>query len=230
MEQKHKFILIVIFINLITISMCFNINVRAQEDEQEFFMGLNEGDELVWEVTELNEYYFRNTFGSEPNFEKGDKIRIVISELYEGAVEWSITTERWDYKEEWGERGDTVVYELFKNPIQFNDYIFILTPTDDYLQEAMTNLDTNIYSVSGNSITKRVKSDIGVDYRWRKNFDTKGVLSRETVFTYDLDIVIIMIEGGYRVIPFGFYFLGFMAFALTALIIINFRKKKFLIK
>jgi len=42
--------------------MCFNINVRAQEDEQEFFMGLNEGDELVWEVTELNEYYFRNTF------------------------------------------------------------------------------------------------------------------------------------------------------------------------
>lgn len=219
----------IIFINLITFSICFNLNVNAQE-EQEFFMQLSEGDELVWEVTELNDYYFRNTFGSEPNFQKGDKMRMVITDLYEGAIQWSITTEQWDYKDDWGERGNTIIYELFKNPIQFDDYIFVLTPTDDYLQEAMTNLDTNIYSVSGNSISKRVKSDIGVDYRWRKQFDTKGVIIRETVYTYDLDIIIVEVEGGYRLIPFGFYFIGFMLFALSALIIITFRKKRFIIR
>ncbi|MFW9937275.1 MAG: hypothetical protein ACFFD5_06475 [Candidatus Thorarchaeota archaeon] len=203
--------------------------MNAQEEE-DFFLQLSEGDELVWEVTELNDYYFRNTFGSEPNFEKGDKIRFVITDLYEGAIQWSITIEQWDYKFDWGERGDIKTYELLKNPIQFNDYIFILTPTDDYLQEAMTNLDTNIYSVSGNSITKRVKSEIGVDYRWRKQFDTNGVITRETVYTYDQDIIIVEVEGGYRVIPFGFYFIGFMLFSLLALILINFRKKKFIIR
>jgi hypothetical protein len=204
--------------------------VKAQEEEQEFSMRLNEGDELVWEVKEINEYYFITTFGSEPNFEKGDRIRIVITDLYEGTIQWSITTEEWDYKDDWGERGESRTYEVFKNPIQFDDYIFILTPTDDYLQEALTNLDTNIYSVSANSITKRVKSEIGVDYRWRKHFDIRGVLSRETVYTYDLDIIIIQIEGGYKVISFGFYFVGFIIFALSSLIIFGLKKKKILIR
>jgi hypothetical protein len=209
--------------------MCFNLNVKAQDDEN-FYMQLDEGDEFVWEVVELNEYYFKKTFGSEPNFEIGDKIRIVITELIEREIQWRITVERWDYKENWGERGDVIGYTVYRNPDLFVDNIFIPSPTDDYLQKAMEVLDDNIYDVSGNSITKRVKSEIGVDYRWKKQFDLKGFMIREAIYTYELDIVIAMIEGGHRIIPFGFYFIGFIIFALLALVIISFKKKKIFIR
>ncbi|MFX0060099.1 MAG: hypothetical protein ACFE85_15365 [Candidatus Hodarchaeota archaeon] len=229
-EHKYKFIFIIILINLITLSMCFNLNVKAQEEEDEYFLQLKEGDELVWKVTELNEYYFKLTFGDEPNFKIGDQIKIVITDIYEARLQWTINTEEWDYNADWGERGIIRDYEIFKDPTLYEDYIFILAPVDDYLQEAYTNLDTNLYDVSGNSIIKKVKSDVNVDYRWEKQFDFRGLLSRETVYDFDRDIIIVRVEGGMRTIPMGFYFIGFIILALSALIIISLKQNKILIR
>lgn len=225
MENKNRIIIATIFLNIILLTSFVNI-VRAQ-DETDYPLVLKQNDELVWEVTELDEYYFKNVFGTEPNYEKGDKIRMIITDIYEGAIQWSITTETWDYKREWGERGETQTYPLYKNPIQYDDYIFILTPVEDYLEEALTNLPTE-YSVSGASITKIEKSRIGVDYRWEKQFDSKGVLHRETIYDFDDPRkIVVRVEGGYRIIPMGPYFLTFTFIALFALIVVSLRSKKF---
>lgn len=231
--MKNKFVLIsvVFFVSLIIFSSFPNTLVRAQE-EHPYTLGIKKYDEFVWEVTDLDLYYFERVFGSEPNFDIGDKNRAIITDLYESEIEWAIYTEEWYYKDNWGENGVSVQYELLKNPVLFTDNIYILMPVDDYLEEAATVLPSE-YTVRGSTVTKIVKSDAtGVEYRWEKQFDIKGFLHRESVYLYDPDpdaaeILIVRIEGGFRVIPMGITFLIFTFIALFALIIISMKGRKF---
>jgi len=221
-KQKHKIIYSIVLLNFFIFSYCLNFNVKAQDSEHS--VGFNEGTELVWEVTQLDLNSFREVFGFDPNFELEDQIRMVIREIDESYSFWIVQVEFWDYKADWGLSGDVRSINIAKLPENFNDYLFCLTPIDGYLDAVMENLPSEYYRI-GYSIFKQGRSDTGKDYLWEKEFDTRGILAIETHYD-EFDQVIVRLEGTFRIIPFGTYFIGFSFVAIIAIIFISLKKKK----
>jgi len=209
-------------LNFIIFSSCLNFNVKAEVAEHS--LGFNEGTELVWEVTQLDLSSFREVFGFDPNFELEDQIRMVIREIHDSARSWIIDVEFWDYKTDWGLSGELIPIYIGVYPDDYDDYLFCLTPIDDYLDKVRDNLPSEYY-INGYSIFKQARSDTGKEYLWEKEFDTRGILAIETHYD-EFDQVIIRMEGTFRIIPFGTSFIGFSIVAVIAIIFISLKKKK----
>jgi len=207
-------------------SSCFNINTKAQEEE--YSVGFNEGIELIWEVAELDLMSFREIFGFEPNFERGDQNRIIIREINEFSTSWLIKIEFWDYKTDWGLSGKQMDLTMGKTAESYADYLFSLYPVEQYLEEAIAALPSEYYRI-GLSIFKQGRSDTGLGYLWKKEYDTRGILLTETFFD-EYDQVIVRLEGTFQLIPFGTTFIGFTLVAITAIIIVMMKKKSAKIK
>ena len=207
-------------------SSCFSLITKAQEDD--YSIGFTEGTELIWEVAELDLMSFNEIFGFEPNFELGDQNRIIIREINELTNHWVIDIEFWDYKTDWGLSGKTLRLDMLKNPGSYSDYLFSLTPVEEYLEEAVSVLPSEYYRTEL-SLFKQGKSDTGLDYLWKKEYDTRGILLTETFFD-EHDQVIVRLEGTFRFIPFGTIFIGFTLLAITAIIIVMMKKKSIRIK
>jgi hypothetical protein len=203
------------------------LNVKAQEDE--YSVGFNEGAELVWEVVELDLMKFKETFGFEPNFEIGDQNRIIIRDISESAGLWLIAIEFWDYKTDWGLSGKQLTLFMGKDPAQYQDYLFSLYPVEQYLDAAIESLPTDYYRV-GLSMYKQGKSSTGLDYLWEKEYDFNGILVTETVYDESLVQIIVRLEGTFRFIPSGFYFVGFSIIAIIAIIVVSLKRKHLRIK
>ena len=225
MNQKLKIICIIGILNLVLFSSCFNLIGKAETDHE---IGFTEGTELIWEITELDLESYREIFGFDPNYELGDQIRMIIREIRALSVHFNIRVEFWDYKTDWGLSGDTLDIDIGKYPENYEDYLFSLTPVEDYLDQVITHL-TSEYSRTGLSIFKQGKSDTGMDYLWEKEFDTRGILIEET-YSDEFNQVIIKSEGKFRIIPFGITFIGFTILAITAIIVVSIKKKNLRIK
>lgn len=222
MKQKQKIIYSIVFLNFFIFSCCLNFNVKAQDPEHN--LGFNEGTELVWEVTQLDLSSFRDVFGFDPNFELGDQIRMIIRDIQDATDVWLIYVEFWDYKTDWSLSGEVIPISIGKYPENYDDYLFCLTPIDDYLDKVIDSLTSEYYRL-GYSIFKQERSDTGKDYKWEKEFDTRGILAVETNYD-EFDQVIVRLEGTFRIIPFGTYFIGFSIVAIAAIIFISLKKKK----
>ena len=226
MNNKLKLLCVIGLFYFSIVTSCFNLNVKAQEEEYD--VGFNEGTELVWEVAELDLMKFKETFGFEPNFEIGDQNRIIIREISDSPGLWIISIEFWDYKTDWGLSGRQLTLTMGKDPAQYNDYLFCLYPVEQYLDEVITHLPTDYYR-TGLSIFKRGKSTTGLDYTWQKEYDFNGVLIAEIVYD-EHDEIIVRLEGTFRFIPFGFYFIGFSMMAVVAIILVSIKRKHYKIK
>lgn len=223
MKQKQKIIYSIVLLNFFIFSCCLNFNVKAQDPEHS--LGFNEGTELVWEITQLDLSSFREVFGFEPNFELGDQIRMVIREIQDATTDiWLIYVEFWDYKTDWTLSGEVIPIYIGKFPENYDDYLFCPTPIDDYLDKVVDTLSSEYYK-EGLSICKQAVSDTGKDYLWEKEFDTRGILAVET-HKDEFNQVIVRLEGTFRIIPFGTYFIGFSIMAIFAIIFITLKKKK----
>jgi hypothetical protein len=202
------------------------VNVKAQE---EFNLGVNENEEFTWEVTSLDLFKFEQILGFEPNIAIGDQIRLIIRNIDSGETFYDLTVEFWDYKMDWGQSGRIENLPMNRNPESYDDYIFSLTPVDEYL----TRIDETQgpeYTVTSNSISKVIRADTGRDYISEKVYDRRGIPVSETFYEYTTGRVIIRTEGSSSSIPFGFYFLGFAVIALTAVIFITLRRKNIAFK
>lgn len=226
MRKKLKIFCLIGLFYFCIFSSCFNLNTKAQEDD--YSIGFTEGTELIWEVAELDLMSFNEIFGFEPNFELGDQNRIIIREINELTNHWVIDIEFWDYKTDWGLSGKTLRLDMLKNPGSYSDYLFSLTPVEEYLEEAVSVLPSEYYRTEL-SLFKQGKSDTGLDYLWKKEYDTRGILLTETFFD-EHDQVIVRLEGTFRFIPFGTIFIGFTLLAITAIIIVMMKKKSIRIK
>jgi len=222
LKQKQKIIYLIVLLNFIIFSCCLNFNVKAQDPE--YSVGFNEGIEIIWEVKQLDLSSFREVFGFDPNFELGDQIRMVIREIEAATSLWIINVEFWDYKTDWSLSGEVITISIGKDPEDYDDYLFCLTPIDDYLDEVIDSLPSEYYR-EGNSISKLGRSSTGKDYKWKKEFDTRGILAVETRYD-ESDHVIVELEGTFRIIPFGTYFIGFSLVAIIGIIFISLKKKK----
>jgi hypothetical protein len=224
-NQKLKIICIIGILNIVIFSSSFSSIGKAVPEHE---IGFTEGTELIWEITELDLESFRRIFGIDPNFEVGDQIRRIIREINPSSSTWIITVEFWDYKTDWGLSGETQQTLIGNYPENWQDYIFSLTPVEDYLEQVIATL-TSEYSRIGLSIFKQGKSDQGFDYTWQKEFDPRGIIIEETYYDED-DQIIVRSEGKFRIIPFGITFIGFTILAIIATIVISIKKKNLRIK
>ena len=221
MKQKLKIICVIGFLNFVLLSSSLSLIGKAEPNHD---LGFTEGTELIWEVIELDLASFRTIFGFDPNFELGDQIRMVIRQIDETTTTWIIYLEFWDYKTDWGLSGEFYSIYMNKNPGDYDDYLFSLTPVEDYLEQVIES-KTSEYYRTGMSLFKQSRSDTGVDYLWEKQFDPRGILTVETYYD-DSDQIIIRSEGKFRIIPFGLTFMGFTIMAITAIIGVSIIKKK----
>ena len=208
------------FILMNIITMCMSIKVSAQETYE---FKLSEDDSFIWEVKELNVHNFEKVFGFEPAFEKGDKTRRTIRDIDKKSFGWSLSVEFWDYKDDFDEDGAMIYEEVYDNPAEYKDNIFIPTPVNDYLAEADDDLPSK-YIVEGAKVTQRES-----EYTIVREYDTRGFLALEE-YTDDDGIVLIRAEATFRTIPMSNYFIGFIVLAIVCIIFVMIKKKKFLIK
>ena len=208
------------FILMNIITMCMSIKVSAQETYE---FKLSEDDSFIWEVKELNVHNFEKVFGFEPAFEKGDKTRRTIRDIDKKSFGWSLSVEFWDYKDDFDEDGAMIYEEVYDNPAEYKDNIFIPTPVNDYLVEADDDLPSK-YIVEGAKVTQRES-----EYTIVREYDTRGFLALEE-YTDDNGIVLIRVEATFRTIPMSNYFIGFIVLAIVCIIFVMIKKKKFLIK
>lgn len=183
-------------------------------------------DEFVWEIKELNKDKFEYTFNTEPNFEIGDQVKIVIREVtnIEG-IRWSIVVEFWDYGTDWIINGEIQYLSIYRLPQAYDDYLFVPTPVDDYLEIAVDSFSPDYYLKPPLTIGRQARSDLGINYRAEKTFDINGILFSETYFD-EGDSVIVKLEGTFFLVPLGFSFIGFMAIAIISIIAIFLKKNK----
>ncbi len=200
---------------------CFNLEAKAQEDE--YTVNFTEGTELIWEVAELDLMKFKDTFGFEPNFERGDQNRIIIREIDSSSNSWLIEIEFWDYKADWGLSGQPLTLIMSMDASIYEDYLFSLYPVEDYLDAVIAELPSAYYR-NGLSLFKQGKSNTGLDYLWEKEYDTRGILLTETVYD-ESDNIIVRLEGTFRFIPSGMFFLGFTILAIVAIIVVSIKRK-----
>ena len=226
MKKRTKLFCIVGLFYFCVFISWFNVDTKAQEDE--YSVGFTEGTELIWEVIELDLMKFKETFGFEPNFEKGDQNRIIIRQIDTTTLLWRIEIEFWDYKADWGLPGKIMTLNIAKRAENYKDYLFSLTPVEEYLDAAIASLPSEYYRL-GLSIYKQGRSNTGLDYLWEKEYDTRGILLTETVYD-DRDNVIVRLEGTFAFISFGIYFVGFTLVAIVVIIVVSIKRKHLKIK
>jgi hypothetical protein len=224
--RKKTYYALFLLLNVIMFSSF--LNVKAQ-DEETYEMGFDVGTELIWQITNLDEVNFKIIFGPniDPNFEVGDQIRIVITQIKEFTATFIISYDFWDYKTDWGLAGQERDFIVYRDPASYNYTTFALTPIDDFLAAAALNLNSE-YTVIGNTVIKQAISNQNKAYRIEKEYDLRGVVSVETWYD-EFNHIILRSEGTFR-ISFGMYFIGFTIVAMLGLVAILISKKKFTIR
>ncbi|TFG21902.1 MAG: hypothetical protein EU533_04885 [Promethearchaeota archaeon] len=210
-------------LNVLLVFILLSVSVNAQTTYE---IGIDKNDEFVWEITDLNLDKFEATFGSEPNFQVGSQVRMIIREVDDVlGLRWSIVVEFWDYGTDWSLEGSIEPISIQRYPSQYDDYIFIPTPVADYVEEAIETLPSQYYTYGGNIIGKQDVSDIGVNFKVEKAYNIDGVLTTET-YLDEADLIIVKLDATFQFIPFGFSFLAFTSLTIVGMIIFLRQKKR----
>jgi len=151
-NQKLKIICIIGILNFVIFSSSFSSIGKAVPDHE---IGFTEGTELIWEIIELDLENFREIFGFNPNYELGDQIRMIIRDIGDSSGMWIIDVEFWDYKTDWGLSGDVFSIYVGKYPENYDDYLFSLTPVEDYLEQVLETLSSEYYRTGFDQIIIR---------------------------------------------------------------------------
>jgi hypothetical protein len=225
MRRNKSSLFSLAILSIIIIGLFSSINANAQEEEPTYSIGFDEGTELVWEVTVIDVLKFRDLFGFDANFEIADQIRIIVTRITEFSATWRVNYDFWDYKTDWSTPGEETELLIYNDGTNYDDHLFSLTPVEDYLTTVVSGLPS-MYSVVSYRINKRGTTDVGKDYRWEKEYDRRGIPIVETYYNGEEEIVA-RVEGTFRLVSFGFYFVGFMLVVMIGVIIVSVKSKKF---
>ncbi|MHA1725655.1 MAG: hypothetical protein ACTSXH_12615 [Promethearchaeota archaeon] len=215
--KQVSFILIIV--GLLMINQVLTVHAQAI-----YSVGVNEDDIYIWEVKELRKHEFSKVFGFEPFFSVGDQIRMKIEQIIESTDgAHTIVAEFWDYGTDWNAKGEIKYYSVPSGPSEYEDNLFILTPIEKFLEEAMKSLP-NAYSLDGTTVTK-----LSANYTTILEYHSKGILYSETYINDD-GIVMVKVEGTFRIIPLGYSYIIFMLLSIVIVIIKIIKSKIFNIK
>ncbi len=192
--------------------------MRAQAT---FELGVHEDDVYTWKITELNRHNFERTFGFNPFFEVGDQLRIKIDSIVTptDTGDYTIVADFWDYGSDFNQKGVIKYYTVPSTPTEYKDNLFILTPTDRFLQDALETLPSS-YTVEGSTITKLMQN-----YSSVLEYHPRGVVLTETYIDDD-GIVLIKVEGNFRLISLGTSFMGIMLVSVIFIVLMILKNKK----
>lgn len=225
MKRKNKIILTLILLNITVFCLYTNGYVKAQT----YSLGVKEDKEYIWEVTYLDSSLFGRILGYEPNFDVGDKIRVIIREVVDVETYWRITIYFWDYQTDWAQQGAVENIELYKMAAQYEHCIFLPIPVDEFLESVGEQFPAD-YQVDGFKISQILKSEIDEEYLHERTYNNDGILETESVYEYANTRLIVKVEATFMLIPMGIYFIGFILLAAIAIIFVSTKNKKFLIK
>ncbi|MHA1803871.1 MAG: hypothetical protein ACTSU4_04995 [Promethearchaeota archaeon] len=212
LKQFKHLSLLMLLIGLLMIN-----HVLAVQAQATYRVGVNEGDVYIWEVKELRKHEFSKVFGFEPFFSVGDQIRMKIEQIIESTDGgYTIVAEFWDYGTDWNEKGEIKYYSVPSSPSEYEDNLFILTPANKFLEEAMKSLP-NSYSLDDTTITK-----LSVNFTKVLEYHSKGILYSETYINDD-GIVMVKVEGTFRIVPLGYSYIIFMLLSIV-IVIMKIRK------
>lgn len=214
MKVSRRTTLFCIFLMLNLFTMIFSVNVKAQTT---YTVDISQDDQFTWEVRELNLNNFKKVFGYEPGFEEGDQLRKRITDVIETSYGWNLIIENFDYGSDFNSNGSVETYSLYKTPEEYSDNIFIPTPIEDYLQEASETWSGD-YQLQG----VRTVVKLNPNYRLEMEYNDQGIKVSEAYYDKN-DILLVRVEGNFTV-PFGNYFMGFLAFSVIGLVIVLLKK------
>ena len=219
MKRTLRISFLIALLGLIIIN--FSISVQAQVI---FELGVSEDDVYTWEITELSKHNFEKVFGFEPFYDVGDEIRMKIERIIESTSgSNTVVVEFWDYGSDWNEKGSIKYFSVPATPSDYEDNLFIMTPVERFLEEAMGTLP-NSYSLQGSTVTK-----LSQNYTTVLEYHSKGILLSETYIDDD-DIVMIKVEGKFRIIPFGNVFLVIILISIISVVLKIIKKNNLRIK
>lgn len=223
MKKKPIIIVTILLIDVFLVSLA-PISLAGQDQQQEedtYQVGIRAGQIYTWTVTELDKEIFEDVFGYEPAFDKQDQIRIRINEvaLHPSQQYWEVDIEFWDYKMSWQREGLNQTKRLNKNPEVYNDDLFIPTPADEFLTE-LEDTQTE-YESEGFTITREFETYIMI-----REYNPEGVQLSESYLDED-ENTIVKVEGNFRRIPFGNFYLGFLTLGLLSIVISVLIRKKY---
>ncbi len=225
MKRKNKIILTLIFLNITVFCLCTSGFVKAQT----YSLGVKEDKEYIWEVTYLDSRLFGRILGSEPNYDVGDRIKLIVREIVDVETYWRITIDYWDYQADWGQTGTFQNIQLYKLALQYQNCIFLPIPVEDYLEDVEGEFPAD-YQVDGFKISQILKSEIDEEYLHERIYNNDGIIVTEAIYEYSNTRLIVKVEATFTTIPMGIYFIGFILLAIIAIIFISLRSKKYLIK
>jgi hypothetical protein len=223
LKKKPIIFLAILLINIFIFSLAPIGMAEQDQEEEKYQAGIRSGQIYTWTVTELDKESFENVFGYEPAFDKEDQIRIRITEvtLHSSQQYWELNIEFWDYKMSWQREGLNQTKRINKNPEDYNDDLFIPNPADEFLTE-LEDTQTE-YESEDFTITREFET-----YTMIREYNPEGVQLTETYLDED-ENTIVKVEGNFRRIPFGNFYLGFIMLGLFSIVISVLIRKRYTI-
>lgn len=223
MKKKPIIIVAILLINTFIVFFA-PIGLAGQDQQQEedtYQVGIRAGQIYTWTVTELDKEIFEDVFGYEPAFDKQDQIRIRINEvaLHPSQQYWEVNIEFWDYKMSWQREGLNQTKRLNKSPEDYNDDLFIPIPADDFLTE-LEDTQTE-YESEDFTVTREFET-----YTMIREYNPEGVQLTETYLDEE-ENTIVKVEGNFRRIPFGNFYLGFLILGLLSMVVSVLIRKRY---
>jgi len=227
LKNRYKIILTLALVNLTLFSLYANVDVNAQTTT--YSMAIHDNDEYVWEVTQLDESIFVRVLGYEPNFDVGDRIRVIIDSVEDHEYHWMIYAYFWDYKADWSQQGSYQLMPVRKFPYHYNDSVFLPVPIDDYLTEVESYFEPQ-YSVDGLKISTIIRAQTDREYLHERVYNDRGVLITECVYEYPINRLFVKVDATFFMIPMGIYFIGFIIIAIAAIATVLVKRRKIILK
>ncbi|MFX1498617.1 MAG: hypothetical protein ACFFBH_13920 [Promethearchaeota archaeon] len=223
MKKKYKIILVIALINLTLFSINTNINVKAQTTT--YSIAIHNNEEYIWEITLLDASTFTRVLGYEPNYQVGDRIRVIIDTVEDHDYFWFVSAYFWDYGADWSQQGTFKQMAVRKTAYEYNDSIFLPVPIADYLAAVQTYFEPE-YTADGNKLSTIQRAQTDRDYLHERIYNDKGVLITEILYEYPILRPFIKVEATFGTIPMGIYFIGFMIVAIASIAVVISKRKK----
>lgn len=223
MKKKPIIIVAILLINTFIVFFA-PISLAGQDQQQEedtYQVGIRAGQIYTWTVTELDKETFEDVFGYEPAFDKEDQLRIRISEvaLHPSQQYWEVSIEFWDYKMSWSREGLNQTKRINKSPEDYNDDLFIPIPANEFLTE-LEDTQTE-YESEDFTVTREFET-----YTMIREYNPEGVQLTETYLDEE-ENTIVKVEGNFRRIPFGSFYLGFLILGLLSMVVSVLIRKRY---
>jgi len=225
-KMKKRYIFQLILLLVIINYTLIPVNVSAVD----YRLEINENDAFIWEIDEVDSDKYEVIFVTEPDFDKDDQKKIVITNIEETDNKWRVTYDLWDYTDDTDDfseaADDEKTKKVYKDPEDQADSIIDLetfarmwvvpNPSNSYIEKFREEHSNDFFDVFVDDDTLIMRPAVeNAEYEVQITYQNDGVA--ETIEYVDDDgetfVKIVLIEE--TTIP------GYDVILISALILIG---------